>query len=213
MGPAVVFAHRRRAPVEPVAFLPSAFADDGTLVEQLRAGNRAAMAALFDRYADIVQRVLVRVLGVDAEIPDLLQDVFMHALLGAGRYRGDASSLQAWLTQIAVRRARKCIRGRTTRRLLGLSHPRELPERADASDPELQTTLHRAYAVLERLPARERIPFALRYLEGMQLAEVAEACELSLATTKRRLVRARERFSAFAARDSILCSWLEEARP
>jgi RNA polymerase sigma-70 factor (ECF subfamily) len=206
----VVFAQRQRRP-EPVAFLPSAFADDGSLVEQLRAGNRAAVAALFDRYAEVVERVLVRVLGVDPEIPDLLQDVFMHALLGADRYRGDASSLQAWVTRIAVKRAQKCIRRRTTRRWLGLSHPIAVPEPVGTSDPEMQATLARAYAVLERMPMRERVPFALRFLEGMALAEVAEACELSLATTKRRLVRARERFTALAVRDSILCDWIEEA--
>ncbi len=196
-----------------MAFLPSAFADEAALVEQLRAGNRAAVAALFDRYAEIVERVLVRVLGIDPEIPDLLQDVFMHALLGAARYRGDASSLQAWLTRIAVKRAQKCIRRRTTRRWLGLAHPIELPEPAATTDPELQATLARAYAVLERMPVRERVPFALRFLEGMALAEVAEACELSLATTKRRLVRARERFSSLAMRDSILVDWIGEVKP
>jgi RNA polymerase sigma-70 factor (ECF subfamily) len=208
----VVFAHQRPATGRPVAFLPSALADDA-LVDQLRAGNRAAVAALFDRYSEIVERVLVRVLGVDPEIPDLLQDVFMQALLGGPRYRGDASNLRAWLTQIAVKRAKKCIRRRTTRRLLGLSHPVQLPDPPGVTDPELQATLRRACALLERLPSRERVPFALRYLEGMQLAEVALACEMSLATAKRRLVRARERFSALAARDSILCEWLEEALP
>lgn len=201
---------QRRPPEAPLAFLPSAFADDAALVEQLRAGNRAAIAVLFDRYADVVERVLVRVLGIDPEIPDLVQDVFMHALLGAASYRGEASSLQAWVTRIAVKRAQKVIRRRTTRRWLGLSHPVVVPEPAATTDPELQTTLARAYAVLERMPMRERIPFALRFLDGMALAEVAEACELSLATTKRRLVRARGRFTALAARDSILCDWIGE---
>jgi RNA polymerase sigma-70 factor (ECF subfamily) len=207
----VVFAQPRRSRGNDVAVLPSAYADDDALALGLRAGHRAAVAALFDRHSDAVERVLVRVLGIDAEVPDLLQDVFVHVMTGASRYRGDASSLRAWLTQIAVRTARKCIRRRTTRRWLGLLHAAATPEPVDASSLELHSTLQRAQAVLQRMPERERIPFALRYLEGMQLAEVAEACEISLATAKRRLVRARDRFSTFASRDSVLSSWLEEA--
>jgi len=192
-----------------LAVLPSRL-DDAAIVARLRDGDRLAIAALFDRHADTIERVLHRVLGADAEIPDLLQDVFMHVMVGADRFRGGAASLQPWLVQIAVRSARKCICRRTTRRWLGLTDTAELPDAPGTSDPELQATLARVYRVLDRMPARERIPFALRHLEGMQLPEVAAACGVSLATSKRRLVRARERFDKLAASDAVLRTWLQE---
>ena len=190
-----------------VAFIPSA--DDTRFVEQLRGGDAIAIGALFDRHAAAVERVLHRVLGVDPEVQDLLQEVFVHAMTGIRSYRGDASSLRPWLTQIAIRNARKCIRRRRTRRWLGLRTPGDLPEAPAPEDTEMQATLRRAYAVLETMPARERIPFALRFIEGMALQEVADACETSLATIKRRLSQARRRFERLAARDPVLSAWVE----
>jgi RNA polymerase sigma-70 factor (ECF subfamily) len=40
------------------------------------------------------------------------------------------------------------------------------------------------------MPAAERVAFCLRYVDGKQLAEVAELCDCSLATIKRRLQKA-----------------------
>jgi RNA polymerase sigma factor (sigma-70 family) len=129
---------------------------------------------------------------------------------GIGRFRGDEATLRPWLLQIAIRTARKCLRRRATRRFLGLRTPGELPEIADASDPEQQTALGRAQLALLRLPADLRIAFGLRWIAGMQLDEVAAACEVSLATAKRRLAQARARFERVAARDPVLASWLRE---
>jgi RNA polymerase sigma-70 factor (ECF subfamily) len=49
----------------------------------------------------------------------------------------------------------------------------------------------------------------LRYIDGMELTAVAQACGVSLATIKRRLSRAQVTFSALAARQSVLVEWLE----
>jgi RNA polymerase sigma-70 factor (ECF subfamily) len=46
------------------------------------------------------------------------------------------------------------------------------------------------YRVLEGLSPKLRVPWTLSRIEGGSLEEVAEWCELSLATLKRRLVRA-----------------------
>jgi RNA polymerase sigma-70 factor (ECF subfamily) len=42
----------------------------------------------------------------------------------------------------------------------------------------------------------------------MELSEVAEACQVSLATVKRRLARARSRFARLAGRDPYLKTYL-----
>jgi RNA polymerase sigma-70 factor (ECF subfamily) len=49
------------------------------------------------------------------------------------------------------------------------------------------------YALLDRLPTEQRIALVLRRVEGMELAEIATAMKLSLATVKRRLVLAEAR--------------------
>ena len=65
------------------------------------------------------------------------------------------------------------------------------------------------YAALDALPVDERIAFALRFIDGMELTEVAAACETSLATIKRRLDRASASFEAEARRQPALEAWLE----
>jgi RNA polymerase sigma-70 factor (ECF subfamily) len=43
----------------------------------------------------------------------------------------------------------------------------------------------------------------------MELVEVADACDVSLATIKRRLARAQKRFKNIAAQYPALGSWLD----
>src|SRR5215211_6715267 len=90
---------------------------DELLVLALRARHPDAGTQLFDRYAPHVRRVLVRVMGPDTEILDLVHDVFVTALESVHRLV-DPKALRAWLTQIAVFTARGRIRRRMRGRIL-----------------------------------------------------------------------------------------------
>ena len=48
------------------------------------------------------------------------------------------------------------------------------------------------YRVLDRLPVNQRLAWTLRYVEGEQLERVAELCNCSLATVKRRIKSAHD---------------------
>lgn len=205
-------AHARRSGVATGTLLSTArfLEEDEAFLHALRSGHRGAAAAFFERHTDHVERVLVRVLGVDAEIPDLVQEVFLRALRGIGDFRGGPDKLSAWTTQIAVFTARGCIRRRQARWWLRSIAPEELPEpQADGASPELAHAAAAALRLLHRLPVDERIAFSLRYLEEMELREIAEACDTSLATIKRRLTRAHGRIQRLAARDAALSPWLQ----
>lgn len=184
------------------------------LLAGLRSCEPGAVAALFDRYNALVERVLTRILGLDPEVPDLAQEVFLQAIRGIDRVRGDAGVLRSWLTTIAAYTARHHIRRKASRRWLRPTAPQELPEQiASTAGPDVVEALGRVRRLLERLPVDERIAFALRFLDGMELTEVAGACEVSLATIKRRLQKARERFERLAAQDPILRGWQAEDLP
>jgi RNA polymerase sigma-70 factor (ECF subfamily) len=198
----------RASVLTPVAF----FTEDDKFVESLRAGNRSAKTELYRRYAEYIERVLYRVLGWDADIPDVLQEVFLRSIAGISGFRGNFSELKPWLTRIAVFTARGWIRKRTLRKWLRVKPPEELPDiPASVASPEEVETLRRAYAVIEKLPAKERVPFALRYIAEMDLLEVANACDVSLATVKRRLEKARKRFAQLASNDPYLNEYLSAA--
>ena len=62
-----------------------------------------------------------------------------------------------------------------------------------ASDPRDRQAVDELYEALDGLAADVRIPWVLHRVEQMTLPEAAEACEISLATVKRRIKEADER--------------------
>ncbi|MBK6847202.1 MAG: RNA polymerase sigma factor [Proteobacteria bacterium] len=182
------------------------------LLAGLRAREEGALAALFERYGAHVQRVLVRTLGVDAELADLVQEVFVQVLQSVHQVE-EAERLKAWITSVAVFTARGWIRARQRRRWLSFFDP---PSHAEPAAPHADDATREAarstYRVLERLSVDLRLPFALRYIDGMELTEVAAACEVSLATIKRRLAKAEALFVRLAQREPALRPWLEGGR-
>jgi RNA polymerase sigma-70 factor, ECF subfamily len=186
--------------------------DEAALVEGLRAGDPLARQELFDRYATHVQRILSRVLGREPELSDILHDTFVQAYGSVEGIR-DATAIKSWLSTVAVFTARGVIRKRTLRRWLRFWDPAEIPEpEAPVSEETTREALRRTYAILEGLGAYDRIAFTLRFIEGMELTEVAAACGCSLATVKRRLSRAEKQFVAAAQGDEVLAQRIEGGR-
>ena len=169
--------------------------DDSILVSALVKGDPRAPSILFDRYGAHVQRVLARMLGyAEPERADLLHDVFIRALERIGELK-NPRALKHWLTGITVFTTQEWIR---RRRRIG--PPRE-PAGADrhqatAIEPEAREAVRAFYEVMNRFDPDERAAFILRFVEGMTLGEVAEACEVSLSTARRRISRADDRFRA-----------------
>lgn len=185
--------------------------DDASLVGAIRRGDRAATAELFDRHAPRVRRTLVRVLGHDADLADHIQDVFTRALAEIENLR-DPERLSSWLASIAVFVARGTIRKRTRWRWLRFAPPDEIPDIAAATpDEAVSEELRATYAVLDEMDADLRIAFALRFIDGMELKETAAACDVSLATIKRRLKRAEQEFLFHAAKKPALAERLERS--
>ncbi len=173
---------------------------DATLVESLASGDPGAPALLFDAYGKYVERLLVRVLGSDPELEDLLHEVFAQALANIGQLR-DPARLKGWLTRMTVFVARGALRRRQRHRWLVFLPDEDLPpQRAPSSSPEVRDLLERVFAVLARLHPNQRVAFSLRYVEGMTLPEAAEAAGISLATFKRWLKASDRAFLARAKR-------------
>jgi RNA polymerase sigma-70 factor, ECF subfamily len=196
--------------VVPFPFLAE---DVASLVAGLRAGNPGAKAAFFTRYAADVERLVTHLIGPDRELADILQEVFVQALASVGSLR-DPSALKPWLMRIATHCARRTLRTRTRRGWLRFFVDSEEEARFEPVTAELDAegreTVRAVYASLGRMPADERIAFALRYIDGMELTEVAKACAVSLATAKRRIKRAEERFVNVASHHPALEQWLKE---
>lgn len=187
----------------------SASADTDAVVARLAAeGDPAARAAICERHGDVAVRVLRSILGPAPEVEDLAQEVLARALAGIGRL-GEPEKLRSWMAGIAIGVAREWLRKRARWRLLSFfAEPPEVPAR---EVPEgVNEAVRATFDALERLPTDERVVFTLRYVEGMELAEIAIACDFSLSTTKRRLGAAEQRFFAIARRSPVLAAWVND---
>jgi RNA polymerase sigma-70 factor (ECF subfamily) len=135
---------------------------------------------------------------------DLVHDVFVDALGSVHRLK-DPDLLKSWIASIAVFKARRLIRQRRRRHWLRLAPASELDKVASShAGPELSDEVRCTYDVLNAIPIDERIVFVLHIIDGMELTEIAEVCRVSVATAKRRLWRAKERFLRRAQKYPIL---------
>ncbi|MDX2019280.1 MAG: sigma-70 family RNA polymerase sigma factor [Deltaproteobacteria bacterium] len=182
--------------------------DEGRLVQGLQAGEAWARAALVDLYGVHVRRVLVRVLGAgDAEVDDLAQETMLAALQGVKQLQS-TSALKGWLTSIAVFSARGAIRKRQRWRWLRKDVDTDLVAAPSAS-ADVMEAARSVYKIMAQMPVDERIPFALRMFEGMELQELVVACDMSMATLRRRLASAQARFDKLAAQSEALRPWIK----
>jgi RNA polymerase sigma-70 factor, ECF subfamily len=124
---------------------------------------------------------------------DLTQEVYLRAMRGVDRFRGDASA-RTWLLSIARRTAADEIRQRQRRRRL------RVPLAADDPDPTGVVDVHR---LIERLDLDRRAAFVLTQLLGLSYQEAAEACDVPIGTIRSRVARARSELIAELAADQL----------
>jgi RNA polymerase sigma-70 factor, ECF subfamily len=146
---------------------------------------------LFETHASFVWRVLRRYGVPERELPDACQDVFLvvHRKLGEFEQR---SSVRTWLYAIAQRTALATRRrARFTRERL--EEPAEQAEAATQHEhAERAQHLRLIQEALAALNDDQREVFALYELEGMTMAEVAQALGVPENTALYRLYAARD---------------------
>jgi len=181
---------------------------DAILVDEIRKGSTEAAGVFFDRYGNHVERLIWSLLGPESEAEDVLHEIFVRALEGIDNVE-DPARLKSWLTGITVYTAREWIRRRTRGRWLRFVD--ELPETPQpAASDEVNEATRCTFDVLRGMAPDDRIIFCLRFIEGMEMAEIALACDVSVSTAKRRLTEAGKRFVTRAKRHEALRPWLEE---
>lgn len=164
------------------------------LVPPIVARDRKATAEFVAEHADVIHAYVSRRLFPRADlVEDMVQDVFMDALRGLGRYRGD-SPLRHWLLAIARHKVQDYYRGRILEVEIG-EEGEEL-----AAEPGIDLWLDRQSVsakvkeTMSGLPESYRCLLLWRYWEKASAAEMATRLGKTEKGVERMLARARDHF-------------------
>lgn len=163
--------------------------DDAAVVEQAKQGSRLAKQALYVRHVELALGLAHRLLGGGGDVDDVVQDAFIKAFARLQQLR-DPARFRAWFSSIVVNVARRYLRRQRLRSRLGIGDVMSDAIDSVASDsapPSVQAELRDVYRRLHRMPTDIRIAFTLRYVERLQLEEIASLTATSLSTVKRRI--------------------------
>jgi len=173
-------------------------AADLDVARAFRAGDEAALAEAYRRWAGLVHTVARRSLGSAADADDVTQVVFVGAWRGRSTFDPDRARLSTWLVGIArhaiadAHRAR--VRHLRTERALATS----LVTEPDAGAPA-DATLDRVLLAdeLDQLGDPGRTILRLAFDHGLTHSQIATELAMPLGTVKshvrRGLARLRER--------------------
>jgi RNA polymerase sigma-70 factor, ECF subfamily len=165
---------------------PAAEMSDDDVVRGVRAGSEQAITLLYRRHARLVAGLAYRLLGGDDEVDDVVQQVFLTTVREANKLYG-GSALKSWLYCVTTREVARQLRRRWRRQRLRHAIELVIPR---FSDPAKTCSLDELYDVLEQLSPDVRLPWMLHHVEGQSLPDTAKSCRVSLATVKRRILRA-----------------------
>ena len=178
---------------------------DAKLVSRAKAGELDAFEALTNRYEQRVYGLAVRMLRQEQDAEDVTQQTFLSVLENLEGFRGEAS-FSTWVLRIASHAALKIIRKRKGLNTVSLEEAAEAADDFNSvphpefiadwrQSPEHLVERNEVRRLLDdaltRLDEKHRLVFLLRDVEGLSVAETAEALELSEANVKVRLLRAR----------------------
>ena len=187
--------------------------DEASLVARLRARDHAVFNQLAHNLHTPMLRVALNFVRSPEEAEEVIQETWLAALSGLGRFEG-RSSFKTWLFRILVNRART--RAKREHRVIPFSALPVLDDRtgesapylrqaadaavdvaSGAADPEQQVLDDELRAVLETavnsLPRVQRLVISLRDIEGWSSEEVCQLLKLTPANQRVVLHRARMR--------------------
>ncbi|WP_306206409.1 RNA polymerase sigma factor [Actinoplanes sp. RD1] len=162
--------------------------DDTELLTAIAAGDRDGLAELYARHAPWLQVRLRRRCADGDVVAEALQDTFVAAWRGAGRWRGDGD-VAAWLWGIAVRRLVDLIAKRPAcGPLTGAADP-------VVASAEEQVLIGVEYTdlgtALNGLSPELHAVVQATVLDGLTTREAARLLHIPQGTVKTRMARAR----------------------
>ena len=184
------------------------------LVKQARDGNRFAFDQLIDRYQGDIYRMIYYRIRARMDAEDLTQDVFIRAYRSISRLR-EPDRFRSWLFRIAVNRVNDYLRKKRVRSIFKSSDENpdiqpqttQFQEQPEALEQVLKEDFWRQIGrIAKKLSKMEHEVFMLRFLDNLNINEIARIVKKSESTVKTHLYRALAKFK----KEKALRQFLQE---
>jgi RNA polymerase sigma-70 factor (ECF subfamily) len=178
--------------IEPADYVTSS----SDLVGALAAGDRTAIRRVYKEYHEQVRAFARRLLGVDADAEEVVQEVFLALPRGVKGFQGK-STLGTFIMGMAVNHARHALRASARRRSALKRFAEEVPVTAAHGAPDeflvRQQLADRLLSAMDQLNEEQRVTFVLCEVEERSSSEVAEILGIPSSTVRARVSAAREK--------------------
>ena len=178
-------------------------ADD--LVWRLKAGERSALAATYDRHQAHVRRFAQRLLADAQAADDFVQEVFLALPKAIRRFEG-RSTLRTFLVSVALNHCRHHVRTAARQRAAAERMARLTDHEPPATPSEQWHRKQLAAAMaraLDRLPLDQRVAFVLCVVEERSSQEAAALLRTPESTVRTRVLRARRKLQASLEKEGV----------
>ncbi len=171
-------------------------AEDEALVARMAQGDRAALMALYDRYAPTMLAVGARILSDRREAEDLVHDVVLEVWQSAAQYDPARGRVSTWLLLRVRSRALDRVRSAGRSRTTVTDQPVGADVAAPNRDPQVAADRGTLLKVMAELPPEQRKVLELAYFDGLSSSEIAAEVGISIGTVKSRTAAALSKLRA-----------------
>lgn len=176
---------------------------DFELIEAFRNGDVSGFNELVRRYQEKIYWNARRIIGRHEDADDVVQDVFVKVYKGLKDFRGE-SNLYTWLYRITINVSINALRKKRLKDFIPYDHIMEEVFQSNSKtddsleQQEYQTILERA---IERLPAKQKVVFNMRYHDEMPYEEIAKILRKSVGGSKANYFQAVKKIAEFVRKE------------
>jgi len=173
---------------------------DDLLLRRIAQRDASALESLYERHAQVVFNLIVRIVRDPATADEVLQDTFWQAWQKAGDFRADGA-VAAWLYRIARNKSLDRLRRERARPQLATELPEETLASLASPQPSVEQEAARSWqrqylqGALAAIPSEQRRCVELAYFEGMSQQQIANHLQTPVGTVKTRLRMAVEKLA------------------
>ena len=176
---------------------------DLALLRKAQKRDERAFAVIVRMYETPVYNYVVRLTNGDKSLAeDLTQEVFLRVYQGLPRF-SLRSKFTTWLFQVTKNRVLDELRARERRPLAPVNLDDAPPLEVLDQPAEQVEAIEALWRAIEALPVDLKMALLLRDVVGLSYNEIADSLEITLATVKWRIFKAREDVQVALARQGI----------